>query len=87
MDYPEKCPRCGGVLTGGFNVVNAKLPDGTFYIGIEGTPDRNFIVCDSCNVLLCNSCCKYPESGYCDECIEKYNLYDYLKEQGIMPKE
>ena len=41
---------------------------------------RNHIVCDSCNRAVCHNCCSNAKSGYCDHCIEKYNLYDLVGE-------
>ena len=41
---------------------------------------RNHIVCDSCNKAICHNCCSHPKSGYCDVCIGRYNLLNYVKE-------
>lgn len=41
---------------------------------------RNHIVCDSCNRAVCHSCCSHAKSGYCDTCIERYNLHDHVNE-------
>ena len=77
-----KCSRCGNELAGHLLVSDGELGDGTPVVRIDSTPDRNWIVCDSCNVLLCHNCCRHPESGYCDACIAKYGLYDYLVSAG-----
>ena len=43
-------------------------------IFLKETSRRNHIICDSCNKAVCHNCCENPQSGYCDSCIEKYNL-------------
>jgi len=76
------CELCGKDLTGELEVSEGELTDGTPVVHIDSTPDRNWICCNSCNAVVCRSCCKYPDSGYCDRCIEKYQLYDYLVSVG-----
>ena len=49
---------------------------------LKETTRRNYIVCDSCNKAVCHNCCENPRSGYCDGCIEKYSLCEYLVEVG-----
>jgi len=44
----------------------------------------NWIACNSCNALLCHDCCKYPRSGYCDEGINRYGLFDCLVNLGLI---
>jgi hypothetical protein len=78
------CSRCGNELAGHLLVSDGELGDGTPVVRVDSTPDRNWIVCDSCNVLLCHKCCQYPESGYCDTCITKYDLHDYLVSAGLI---
>jgi hypothetical protein len=41
---------------------------------------RNHIICDSCHRAVCHNCCSHAKSGYCDHCIEKYNLHDLVGE-------
>lgn len=53
-------------------------------IFLKETTRRNHIICDSCNKAVCHNCCERPRSGYCDSCIEKYNLCEYLVEVGKM---
>ena len=78
------CEICRREVSGELVVRNGELENGTPVISVEATPDRDWICCDSCNVVVCNQCCKHPESGYCDSCIEKYNLYDDLVESGLI---
>jgi hypothetical protein len=80
------CQRCGTEVVGDIMVEEESFPLGTI-IRMKPTPDRNWIACDSCNILLCHHCCRYPESGYCDECIEGYQLRAYLIECGLIRKE
>jgi hypothetical protein len=41
---------------------------------------RNYLVCDSCNKAVCHNCCSHAKSGFCDFCIEKYNLVREIEE-------
>lgn len=41
---------------------------------------RNHIVCDSCNRAVCHNCCSHAKSGFCDRCIEKYNLHSLVRD-------
>jgi hypothetical protein len=41
---------------------------------IDGTPDRNFNVCDLCNETVCFECSEEPESGYCNRCLHKVSV-------------
>lgn len=79
-----ECERCGNGVVGDLIVEEEHFPLGSI-IRIRPTPDRNWIACDSCNILLCHNCCRYPESGYCDQCIETYQLQDYLVGCGLIP--
>jgi hypothetical protein len=45
-------------------------------ISLTETTQRNYIICDSCNRAVCHNCCSHAKSGYCDLCIQKYNLPD-----------
>ena len=49
-------------------------------ISLRETARRNHIVCDSCNKAVCHNCCSHAKSGYCDDCIDRYSLLDYVKE-------
>lgn len=68
------CAKCGKDTRGGFEVYDRDLPGGFFEIVIDSTPDRNFNVCDACNTAVHFKCSKWPETGCCDECAEKYHL-------------
>src|SRR5579872_3136352 len=52
----EICSVCGKECRGGFEVYERTLRDGTPEIVIDTTPDRNFNVCDACNVVTCFTC-------------------------------
>jgi hypothetical protein len=64
------CTKCGLPVQGGFQVREHTLPDGTPEIVIEGTPDRDFNVCDDCNISVHFACSLWPESGLCDDCFK-----------------
>ena len=81
------CKICGQEVTGDLFVQDSALADGTPVVAILSTPDRDWICCDSCNTVVCHACCKYHQSGYCDSCVEKYNLRDYLVELGLIERE
>lgn len=78
------CELCGREVQGEIVVGERELTDGTPVITMNSTANRDWICCDSCNALVCHPCCHYPDSGYCDVCIEKYQMYEYLKEVGLI---
>ena len=49
-------------------------------ISLMGSARRNHITCNSCNRAVCHNCCSYAKSGYCDHCIQKYNLHSLVGE-------
>ena len=74
----EVCSVCEKPVAGGFTVQESESSDGEqFIIKIEGTPDRDFNVCDACNDMVHYRCSKHPKTGYCDRCFEKYDLQEY----------
>jgi hypothetical protein len=65
--------------------VISEMPKEEFtLISLRETTRRNYIACDGCNKAVCHNCCEHPRSGYCDSCIEKYNLRVYLVEVGLI---
>ena len=82
------CAHCGQEVHGELEVLDLTPSDpaAPFMITIASTPDRDWILCDICNAMRCHACCTYPQSGYCDACITKYQLYDDLVAAGHIPK-
>lgn len=76
----ELCEVCGKELYGDLGVSDIQTPYG-WAILIGETSPRNWICCDSCNAVVCHDCCEYPYSGYCNNCVKRYDLYDYIKEK------
>jgi hypothetical protein len=70
---PLACQVCGRAVRGSLSVAEASV-GGVGLIRITGTPDRDWIACDACNLTVCHSCCRRPESGYCDGCLEQYKI-------------
>ena len=68
-----RCQQCGKSLKGEITVKEDEAA-GCTVILLEASPDRDWIACDACNALLCHECCTRPETGYCDDCIKRYNL-------------
>ena len=66
------------------STLSETLDEEVAFISLSGTIRRNYIVCDGCNKVVCRNCCEHSRSGYCDSCIAKYNLDDYLKETGLI---
>lgn len=64
------CPQCGKPLVGAIEVVQTKT-NGMQIIRLVETTDRNWIECDSCSLVICKSCCRKPQSGYCNECLSR----------------
>ena len=50
------------------------------FLPLMGTACRNHIICEFCNRAVCHNCCSSAKSGYCDVCIERYNLLGYMEE-------
>ena len=69
----EYCTVCHREVHGGFEVSSqeSKGPDQPFMVIIEGTPDRDFNVCDLCNDTICFDCSIDKDSGYCNVCHAK----------------
>ena len=66
----EICSVCKKECRGGFEVHEGK-PSGQwdFVVIVDTAPDRNFNVCDACNVTICFDCSLDPDSGYCNDCL------------------
>jgi len=85
-----KCEVCNETeLEGELGVFTASafseaLSEEVTIISLMEVARRNHIVCDSCNRAVCHNCCSYAKSGFCDRCIESYNLIAYLKESGVI---
>ena len=55
------------------------LDEGELLISLRGTVRRNHIICTSCSKAVCHNCCSQPKSGYCDPCIQRYGLHEYVR--------
>ena len=76
----EVCSICGNdQLEGDLAVEEKDTPNG-FIIAIIETSPRNWILCDSCNSVVCHTCATYAKTGYCNDCIERYKLHDLVEE-------
>lgn len=73
-----------GVFT--TSALSETLDEEITLIFLRESTRRNHIVCDGCNKAVCRNCCENSRSGYCDSCIEKYNLREYLVEVGLIEK-
>lgn len=69
----QQCELCEKDVYGELGVYSGDR-NGIAVIMIKETSTRNWILCDSCSVLVCHSCCTRPETGYCNECIDRYKL-------------
>ena len=67
------CARCGQELRGRLAVFDEER-GGIPVIAIREISPRNWIHCDSCDEVFCHGCCRHPQSGYCDRCVEAYGL-------------
>lgn len=77
------CEECGRTVSGDLGIEEINLED-AFIIAVVEVSPRDWILCDACNKLVCYNCCEYPKSGYCDTCIARYNLHDYLVEASLI---
>ncbi len=71
-----ECHVCFREVSGDITVGSLTLPGEMEIIPLAGTPDRDWISCNSCGTIVCLSCCRHPETGFCDSCIKKYDLLD-----------
>ncbi len=79
MANPEmdNCPVCNCLLTGAIETSSAEV-GGIQFVVMEETSDRNWIICDFCNEVVCKNCCVKPDSGYCDRCFFRFKIEPYL---------
>lgn len=70
---PKNCSECAKSLTGEVRVYEeTDVALGCVVIRMKADIDRDWILCDACNTLLCHDCCAQPQSGYCDPCFDRY---------------
>ena len=80
-----KCEICKREVQGSLEVEEVTTETGSFPTTKEPA-ERDWILCNFCNVLVCYDCCINPESGYCNRHIHYYynfpdsELEDWLKE-------
>jgi hypothetical protein len=80
----ETCERCDAVLQGSL-ILTSEIVNGIGIIRfIENSP-RNWILCDLCNALLCQTCAPNWKAGYCEDCVREYNLK--FDAEGRLPAE
>jgi hypothetical protein len=64
------CPNCRKSFVGAIEVLTTTI-GGMPTVMVEETPDRNWIQCDLCGLVICKSCCKDAASGFCNACFTK----------------
>ena len=69
----QQCELCEKEVHGELGVLDFDFGDTSLVI-IEEISKRDWLICDSCNILVCHACCTRPETGYCDACIGRYKL-------------
>lgn len=69
----DTCAKCRSHLRGTL-VLTAETENGIGVLRFSELEERNWIICDSCNTLLCHTCAPEFKTGYCPACIRKYNL-------------
>lgn len=69
----DTCEECRGHLRGTL-VLTSEIVSGMGVLKFSEVSKRNWIICDSCNTLLCHTCAPDFQTGYCPSCIRKYNL-------------
>ncbi len=50
------CPKCRKLFVGAVEVTATEI-EGIATIVLEETPDRNWIQCDLCSLVICKGCC------------------------------
>lgn len=61
------CPKCKVRLTGVVEITTTTTL-GVPSILYRETPDRNWIQCQGCNLIICKACCENYTSGFCNGC-------------------
>ncbi len=69
----ETCEQCDASLRGSL-ILTSEIVGGVGIIRFTETSPRNWILCDGCNALLCQTCAPEWKSGYCRDCIREFNL-------------
>jgi hypothetical protein len=72
-----ECQNCFREVSGNAEAVLTEV-NGAYGIVMVPCRGRDWICCDGCDRFICNACCWYPESDYCDGCIERCDLYRHL---------
>lgn len=69
QETSDTCPQCRRLFVGAIEVRTMKI-EGIATVVCEETPDRNWIQCDSCGLVICKSCCLDAGSGFCNTCLK-----------------
>ena len=69
----ETCDGCDAPLMGSLIVTSGVIGQ-TGFIRILEASERNWILCDSCNTMLCHECAPRFQTGYCEDCIREFDL-------------
>ncbi len=69
----ETCERCEASLRGSL-ILTSEIVNGVGIIRFTETSPRNWILCDSCNALVCQTCAPEWKAGYCEVCLHEYDL-------------
>ena len=76
-----KCEVCHETeLEGDPDGFDEEAEDSALVMAILAPSPRNYLICASCNKAVCKNCCSHAKSGYCDGCIDRYNLLDEVEE-------
>lgn len=72
------CPKCRKLFVGAVEFLTTTI-GGIPTVMVLETPDRNWIQCDLCSLVICKGCCKDAGSGFCNDCLEQ-------KESSVLSK-
>jgi hypothetical protein len=64
------CEICDAALYGEL-AVESEIVDGIGFVSLKEMSERNWILCDACNLLLCRDCCQQPQTGLCNSCFNR----------------
>lgn len=82
-----ECQRCYREVAGAEVTIEYPLTIEIVAQLVESTPDRDWFQCQACDKIICFQCGRHPASGFCDECITRFNLTAELVEYGLIQED
>lgn len=68
---PSICPGCKRRLVGSIEILRTEAENLQLTM-IRESDDCNWIQCIGCYAVICKKCCWTPKSGYCNDCVMRF---------------